>query len=86
MENNHQDDHDHFSTSIRTSPYDPPAEMVQELMKMGFPREWCITALRKKQNDMVDDASTHVFIILLSTCSNKRNNTWMPQLHHDINL
>ena len=61
MENNHQDDHDHFSTSIRTSPYDPPAEMVQELMKMGFPREWCITALRKKQNDMVD-ASTHVHI------------------------
>jgi hypothetical protein len=33
--------------------------MIEELMTMGFPREWCITALREKQNDMVD-ASTWI--------------------------
>ena len=41
------------------SSFDPPAEMVEELMTMGFPREWCITALREKENDMVD-ASTWI--------------------------
>jgi len=42
-----------------TSLQAPPAEMVDELMAMGFPEEWCVTALRENGNDMVS-ASTWI--------------------------
>ena len=37
----------------------PPTAMVDELMAMGFPEEWCVTALRENHNDMVS-ASTWI--------------------------
>ena len=37
----------------------PPSDMVDELMAMGFPEEWCVTALRENGNDMVS-ASTWI--------------------------
>ena len=33
---------------------DVPVELVQELMVMGFPEEWCAMALREKNNDIVN--------------------------------
>ena len=32
---------------------EPSDELVQDLMQMGFLREWCVLALREQQNDML---------------------------------
>ena len=37
----------------------PPPHLVEELMVMGFPEEWCVMALNEKENDVIN-ASTWI--------------------------
>lgn len=54
-----QSDKSLASVAVQDTIMNPPTAMVDELMAMGFPEEWCVTALRENDNDMVS-ASTWI--------------------------